>query len=318
MTNVTPYKLRRAIAEALWEQISAHHLAEVCDDLGMPPSQVDLDPFSSKRAYVDHRLQDSPLAELAGIARRVAADFTSDHVQSLLDALGAHGVSGELKNLIFAADGPKPRIVLRDAVNNILDIVENEQYCLVYNRPLTDRGLTWRELVGWWAEQYPGPATEREHALGLYDRLVKSLDNKTEKTLFRAYSTLYARPDGFDLPALIPQVYLHYDPYTKRQLGNRPNQLERQRMDFLLLLPHRRRIVIEVDGRQHYASRDGIADPALYSTMVAEDRRIKLAGYEVFRFGGHELTRDAAESARLLDTFFLDLLDTYGALPQGE
>ncbi|MCA1670977.1 MAG: hypothetical protein LC799_01810 [Actinobacteria bacterium] len=48
-------------------------------------------------------------------------------------------------------------------------------------------------------------------------------------------------------------MYLHYDPYTKRQLGDRPGQLERQRMDFLLLMPRRRRVVLEVDGRQHYA-----------------------------------------------------------------
>jgi len=35
----------------------------------------------------------------------------------------AHGVAGDLKNLIFAADGPKPRIVLRDAINNVIEIV---------------------------------------------------------------------------------------------------------------------------------------------------------------------------------------------------
>jgi hypothetical protein len=47
-----------------------------------------------------------------------------------------------MKNLIFAADGPKPRIVLRDAINNDLEIVENAESCLIYDQPLADAGLT--------------------------------------------------------------------------------------------------------------------------------------------------------------------------------
>ena len=45
---------------------------------------------------------------------------------------------------------------------------------------------------------------------------------------------------GVDRDAL-PQVYLHYDPYVRSQLGVQPGQLKRQRMDFLLLLPRRAR-----------------------------------------------------------------------------
>src|SRR5690606_24500522 len=46
---------------------------------------------------------------------------------------------------------------------------------------------------------------------------------------YRAFKDL-----GDTLPALIPQVYLHYDPYTLAQLGG-VGRLPRQRMDFLLL-----------------------------------------------------------------------------------
>jgi hypothetical protein len=42
-----------------------------------------------------------------------------------------------------------------------------------------------------------------------------------------------------NLPALILQVYLHYDPYTSR-IAER-QLLLRQRMDFLLLVPCRQR-----------------------------------------------------------------------------
>src|SRR5215831_12510787 len=59
--------------------------------------------------------------------------------------------------------------------------------------------------------------------------------NGAERFIFTRYCALH-RTRGFDTPALIPQVYLHYDPYTRR--ASMP--LTRQRMDFLLLLPHRR------------------------------------------------------------------------------
>jgi len=42
----------------------------------------------------------------------------------------------------------------------------------------------------------------------------------------------------------------------------------RERMDFLLLLPRGVRIMLEVDGKQHYAEGD-TASPKLYSDMVA-------------------------------------------------
>jgi very-short-patch-repair endonuclease len=68
--------------------------------------------------------------------------------------------------------------------------------------------------------------------------------------------------------------------------------LLRFRMDFLLLLPHGQRVVLEVDGSHHYASPDGRRpDPARYADGVRGDRDLKLAGYEVFRFGATEVRR---------------------------
>ena len=55
-----------------------------------------------------------------------------------------------------------------------------------------------------------------------------------------------------------------------------------------MLLRNSSRIVIEIDGRQHYSDAEGKALPSLYANMMEEDRRIKLLGYEVFRFGGAE------------------------------
>lgn len=55
-------------------------------------------------------------------------------------------------------------------------------------------------------------------------------------------------------PALLPQVYLHYAPPIVKTLCHRL-PLPRQRMDFLLLLPGRQRIVLEVDGKHHFSEK---------------------------------------------------------------
>lgn len=115
------------------------------------------------------------------------------------------------------------------------------------------------------------------------------------------------------MPALLPQVYLHYNPYTIRELVAGPGQtLARQRMDFLLLLPNRSRIVIEIDGRQHYAT-GRTADPAKYAEMAREDRRLRLTGYEVYRFGAQELLHD--DGAKLAGDFFSALLQRHDIEP---
>lgn len=201
------------------------------------------------------------------------------------------GVKGKVKNLIFAANGPKPEIVLADLVNSDIRIVENEEYCLVYDKPILDRGLLWTDLVEWWREQ-PGNQHLNDMFLenNFYHRLGSSLkDSPPEQLLFRTYMQNIRREFGKALPALLPQVYLHYDPYTIKQLAGNQSRLPRQRMDFLLLFSNHIRIVVEVDGQQHYAEGTK-ASPHLYAKMVAEDRQLRLAGYEIYRFGGYELS----------------------------
>ena len=64
----------------------------------------------------------------------------------------APGVSGAIKNLIFASTGPKPELVIRDAVNNDVEIVKNADKVLVFDRPLPSGLLSWAQLQAWWAE----------------------------------------------------------------------------------------------------------------------------------------------------------------------
>ena len=67
--------------------------------------------------------------------------------------LSVQSVSSEAKNLIFAPNEPKPEIVLGDTIRNEIKIVKNQEYCLVYDRPLLEKGLLWEELVDWWRDQ---------------------------------------------------------------------------------------------------------------------------------------------------------------------
>ncbi len=218
------------------------------------------------------------------------------------------GVEQSVKNLIFAADGPKPEIVLEDSVSNNIKIVKNAEHCLVYDRPIPQTGLLWSDLIAWWANLTKVEVPTSEIEKRLYTRLAKSLDSEPEKTMFYTYFQKLRQDFGEVLPALIPQVYLHYDPYTSRQLNN-IKRLPRQRMDFLILFSNHERIVIEIDGIQHYAE-GKTASPQKYSEMVAADRILRMAGYEVYRFGGYELGQDNAKS--LIENFFRDLFQKHG------
>jgi very-short-patch-repair endonuclease len=316
VATVTRTKLRNAIAEALWDYVSATQLADVCDDLRMPLAPADVHPMSSKRQYVQSRTKTYEMAQLVATAREVVLDYPHQDLVALLAAIDGTtgGVRGELKNIIFAAVGVKPKIVLRDALNNDVEIVEGADRCLVYDAPLGEDGLSWRSLV-YWSAQRDGVAVtgtnERDLTVALFNRLTRSVGSEPELLMLRTYGTLYGE-HGFDLPALLPQVYLHYDPYSAEQLGGKP-RLFRQRMDFLMLLAHRVRVVLELDGKQHYSDDSGSASPVRYAAMAREDRELRLAGYEVYRFGGHEFV-EAQDPAKMLRSFYTQLLTRHGAV----
>ena len=220
------------------------------------------------------------------------------------------GVPSPVKNLIFACKGPKPKIVLLDAVNNDIGITGNEKNRLVYQESVPSSGLSWSNLVQWWAARTNTDPISSETEKALRERLYDSLASEPERLLFNSYFERI-HPLMQEPPALIPQIYLHYDPYTVSE-RNGQKVLPRQRMDFLLLLPHSQRVVIEVDGKQHYANNDDTASPPLYAEMVAEDRKLKLSGYEVYRFGAYELYGDSGK--QVVEDFFRKLFVRHGLL----
>lgn len=311
--RLTPEALRKAITDTLYP-IKAYELGATCERLGLAPENPEgSHPFDSKTIYIRERLLPLDMPKLVAVGRKVVEEFGAPELEAILGSGGVRSPDGQIKNLIFAANGPKPRIVLRDAVENVIEIVENEEFCLVYDRPLGTDGLSWGQLVDWWAEQGGPNSCRPDDARSLFSRLRDSLspDSPGERLVLQTYASRYGTDEGRAIPALIPQIYLHYDPYTQRDLGNRPGPLARQRMDFLLLMNNGARVVLEVDGAQHY-SRNEKPSPSLYADMVSEDRSLRLSGYEVYRFGGAEF-QNAAAGERMLGDFFDRLLVSHSA-----
>ena len=143
------------------------------------------------------------------------------------------GVNGQLKNIIFASKY-KPEIVLSDALNNDVTIVNNADQCLVYDEPIGGHGITWKELQDW----YDNGLYELDMGADMVTFMKNSLrDSPMERLFFDTYLEMIAGKEG-KIPALFPQVWLYYDP--KLQKDRIKKIFEHQRMDFLMLFSERR------------------------------------------------------------------------------
>ncbi|MFH9786046.1 hypothetical protein ACH4NU_37985 [Streptomyces sp. NPDC017259] len=215
------------------------------------------------------------------------------------------GTTRRPRNLIFATLG-KPDIRLSSALDNDIEVAERADEFLVYDRPVGKDGLLWRDLLAWWQETRKDANATRA-SRSLYQRMANSLpeESKGQHNLFWIYHHIY-QDQLHEVPALLPEIWLHWDPKTKHE--RQQLAMKNLRMDFLLLLPGNRRVVLEVDGIQHYTrDRGSTPDAARYAETMAGDRDLKLRGYEVFRFGHSELQHKGAAQP-LLSNFFSRLL----------
>jgi len=298
--------LQDAIAETIAGEEKAYDIVSMCKYFGLQAEEGD-NPWGSKRLYVLSLIKYQSEDFLIDLATKVIERYQSDNLKLVLSRF-IGGVSGEIKNIIFAANGPKPDLVLTDAVHNTINIVANAEYCLVYDKPITSKGLLWSDLVSWWKEK--SGCDDELVEQNLYLRLKASLGSKVEEFLFFTYFKEFKTKLGEKLPALVPQVYLHYDPKTLKELQGK-RRIPRERMDFLILFSDKDRVVLEVDGKHHYAKGD-LASPQEYARMVSEDRKLRLRGYEVYRFGGFELSEFEVGRTILLKDFFSKLFDKHG------
>ncbi len=173
--------------------------------------------------------------------------------------------------------------------------------------------LTWQMLVDWRSKlkNLDNKSPETRHELGR--RLQKSVQSEPERILFDTYFKAFKPKFKDDLPALLPQVYLHYDPRFHSERSE--PVLVRQRRDFLMILRNAVRVIIEIDGIHHYAEKNGKASSVRYAKMVVEDRRIKNLGYEVYRFGGAEFL-NLEHAYEAIIAFFENLFARYDIRPK--
>lgn len=118
---------------------------------------------------------------------------------------------------------------------------------LVYDRPIGPAGLRWRDLQSWWSDTRR-VEDEQQAKRELYQRLGSSVPTGSphQLRLFKLYHDIY-RAVLPELPALLPEVWRHWDPKTVNARGK--DALAQFRMDLLLLAPAGARIVLEVDDQ---------------------------------------------------------------------
>lgn len=212
------------------------------------------------------------------------------------------GANRRPKTLIFATT-VKPDMRFVSVMDNDIEILQGMDHLLHYDRSVGADGLCWRDLQEWWQEK-TGTTDEEEAKKSLYSRLLASMpdDSKSrQRDFYRAYHRIYGT-QAPDLPALLPEIWLHWDHQTVQRRG--VAALLNHRMDFLMLMPNGQRVVLEVDGSHHYATHEA------YAKTVRGDRELKLRGYEVYRFSFAEFgPRDQLE--QLLQELFTSLFERH-------
>lgn len=286
------------IARALY-RFKSHELCAICGRLGLGPSP--LDPGSSKRQYVKSRVMSTDASKLQVSIRMLEAELAPYAAESVrsgeptpdwLDAyrrLIGRNIDPLEQHIVFASAG-KPDLVLREVPD--VQLVDHSSQALIWRTDVTDQGLTVADLKAWWVSNGDGSR--------LVPRFSACLGSKPEETVLNFFYGPLLREAGDSLPALLPQVWLHFDPLTGRErLGLKA--LARQRMDFICYLPGPRRVVIEVDGPSHLPE-----DLKSYGESLRADRALTLRGFSLFRFSVTELAGKGGQE--LLKTFFADLL----------
>lgn len=229
-------------ADDLFERLGAFEASDKRFALfleGLASADVVLD-VETQRQFV---AAINPYLDRVGAEVRATGDDGGYLVFSLVST---HSSRGRPKNLIFAST-KKPDIRFSDAIDNDIEIVGNADRVLVYDRPIGPDGLRWRDLQAWWKEMHD-LETEADAKRTLYSRLQECLpaSSPPQRNLYLQYHTVFGSHVP-NLPALLPEVWLHWDPKTAQARGR--DALLRFRMDFLLLLPRGRRVVLEVDGK---------------------------------------------------------------------
>lgn len=181
----------------------------------------------------------------------------------------------KIQYLIFGNSKTKPDIIVRNVFDGDLSIL-NKDKLFVYDKIVND-SILYKDFNKW----------QKDNIEILKNYKIEENLGVIEQKFFKYYKQNYFNENH---PVLIPQVYLHYDPKTieERKESLYQNGFYRQRIDFMMVYKGKR-IIIEIDGKEHYSDENGNVDLKKYSIQTHYDREMKFLGYDIFRFGGKEL-----------------------------
>ncbi len=179
----------------------------------------------------------------------------------------------------------KIQLMIQDVVESDLTIIDDlKDLYMVFAENISEDGLTWGQLFEWWEKRN---GKTRQDLI----RKLRSVCNEPEKFFFDEYYSLY-KDDYY--PAILPQVTISYSPILSKSDLEKLNIVPEHRytMDFMVIPNKNTKIVIEIDGIEHYSYKNpdniNVASTRLYAEQMKSDRKLKLKGYTIFRFGGHE------------------------------
>ena len=198
----------------------------------------------------------------------------SDLQRTLVEIQGAdHRKSVGLRQLFYGGKY-KPDIFIQadgfmcDRSNNLLD----------YRGSFSTSGITVSDIDRY----FLGQNRDQIEIARMYKT---SMQYECEQIFYQAYFAQFIKPyleNKHRAPiALLPQVYLNWDPLTQKQRGYK---LVNQRVDFLWYGPNHFPLVIEIDGPSHWEFPD-----VGYRVQCEFDRDLMDRGFHIRRFTNDEI-----------------------------
>ncbi|MEX3644736.1 hypothetical protein [Mycolicibacterium porcinum] len=306
--NSTEGVLRKQIRKHVFNNLGDWTTEKLFDELGTFIA-VDrrfagfIEDLSSHQAVIHEENQRrivsamDPVLRDANLELRVTGTDGGYPVFGLMSTGSPHA---RPKSVIFGSIH-KPDLRVSDTVNHDLEI-HDDRGNLVFDDPIGPSGLSWSDLQTWWQRIHGGTLDFDTAKKTLYKRLKDCLPSESppQQLLFELYHRINSS-QIMSLPALLPEVWLHWDHKTIQQRGL--DALLGQRMDFLMLAPHQNRIIFEVDGKSHYTDSQNRPCPERYAQNTRHDRDMQLRGYTVYRFGAAELANEKQATSMLKEFF---------------
>lgn len=193
--------------------------------------------------------------------------------------------------IIFAAKG-KPNLKVNMG-NGAVNLSEDNKNYYIYDKEINSLGVRKADIEEWCLENR---ISEDE----FYNKLKKSIRKDAEAQVkFYEYYMKHIYNDTKKDFFLFPEVYVN--------VNMKSWDLEsKQCIDFMMILPNKEKVIIEIDGIGHYANENKgkwYADSNKFSVDRKFDREMQFQGYKVFRFGNVEINNDIS----VVEEFFKEL-----------